>query len=182
MRLFIAAELPEELVWALAETSGALRDAVPGRYVAPDSFHVTLAFLGEVAGSRAGALEGVLERSCAGVPPIEAVLGELGTFGRGRKTALWQGVRTDGALEALAARVRSELDSCGFVYDGKGFLPHVTLIRGADVAGLALPMPCVERGTIDTIALLSSDLSGERPVYTPLIRVALGKLCLRNSL
>ena len=46
MRLFIAAELPENLLEALAETSARLRDTVKGRYVAPDSFHLTLAFLG----------------------------------------------------------------------------------------------------------------------------------------
>ena len=48
MRVFVAAELPDEMYDALCETSALLRASVRGRYVAPDSFHVTLAFLGNV--------------------------------------------------------------------------------------------------------------------------------------
>lgn len=168
MRLFVAAELPEGLVEELSETSALLRDAVRGRFVAPDSFHVTLAFLGEVSGSRVPELVEVLNRACFGCRPIDVALGSLGSFGRPRKATLWQAVESDGKLERLAASVRTGLSGSGFSFDDKGFLAHVTLMRAADVAAGELPMPHVTSGTIREVTLFRSDLSGDRPVYIPL--------------
>lgn len=175
MRLFIAAELPEELLEALSETSAALRDAVPGRYVAPSNFHVTLAFLGETDGARVPALCGALDEACAGFSPMAARLGALGNFGRRSRATLWQAVETDGELEALAKAVRSQLRSDGFFFDEKGFLAHMTLMRYADLSRGVLPMPHVAYGAIDTVTLFQSDLSGKHPVYTPLHRQQLGE-------
>lgn len=174
MRIFIAAGLPQELTEALSETSALLREAVPGRYVAPDRFHVTLAFLGETDAARVRELSALLVDACAGFPPIEAQLGALGNFGRRKSSTLWQEVRSDGRMEALAERIRRSLDAAGFPFDGKGFRAHVTLMRAADLSGGALPMPHVAVGTIDTVALFKSDLSGRHPVYTPLSEAALG--------
>lgn len=173
MRLFVASELPEEMLEALAETSAALREAVRGRYVAPDSFHVTLAFLGEVEGSRVPAACDALRESCAGYGPIDASLRELGCFGRARAATLWQGVNTAG-LSALAQDVRRSLRAAGFALDEKAFLAHVTLMRAARLEGRELPMPCLACGTIDTVTLFRSDLSGDRPRYDALERLLLG--------
>ena len=172
MRLFVAAELPGEMLEALAETSAALREAVRGRYVAPDSFHVTLAFLGEVEGSRVPAACDALRESCAGYGPIDASLRELGCFGRARAATLWQGVNAAG-LSALAQDVRRSLRAAGVALDEKAFLAHVTLMRAADLSHVELPMPHVTRGAIDTVTLFKSDLSGARPVYEPIHSVAL---------
>ena len=173
MRLFVAAELPQDMLDALSETSAALRDVVRGRYVAPDSFHVTLAFLGEVPGACVPALGELLVGACADHGPIELTLGGLGSFGRPRSATLWQAVESDGALERLANDVRTALRKAGFALDEKPFRAHVTLMRAAQVAGLELPMPCLARATMDTITLFKSDLSGARPVYTELERVGL---------
>ena len=40
MRLFIAAELPEEIEDALLDNLAELRDLVPGKSVRPDSLHI----------------------------------------------------------------------------------------------------------------------------------------------
>ena len=177
MRLFVAAELPEELVDALAETSAALREQVRGRYVAPDSFHVTLAFLGEVEGGRVGEIARAIDAACALCLPFLAELGELGSFGKGRKAMLWQGFAPACAedFRGLATRVRSELSLRGFDFDGKKFVAHVTLMRAADLQGGTLPAPVRAAGTIEHVALFRSDLSGDRPVYDPLHLVQLGE-------
>lgn len=78
MRLFVAAELPEEIREALAETSALLRGRMRGRYVAPDSFHVTLAFLGEVEQHRVNDACNALERGCADFSAFSVSLGNLG--------------------------------------------------------------------------------------------------------
>lgn len=174
MRLFIAAELPAALLEALSETSALLRDQVRGRYVASDSFHMTMAFLGEVSGTQVGEVCDALEEACVGQPPIAVALGPLGSFGRARRATLWQGMaRGVDELGGLAGDIRECLVEHGLSYDPSLFVPHITLMRSADLSTGTLPMPVVERGIIDTVTLFQSDLSGARPRYEALHRVHL---------
>ena len=174
MRLFIAAELPEEVCEALGETSALLRERVRGRYVAPDSYHLTLAFLGEVPGTLVPLACTLLDDVCYGQPPIEMALGPFGLFGRRCKAALWQGLsRGMEELTGLAGDIRECLAAAGLPFDETAFVPHVTLMRAADLERGQLPMPSMERGVIEFVTLFSSDLSGERPHYEPLHRVRL---------
>lgn len=168
MRLFIAAELPEAVIEALAESSALLRGCVRGRYVAPDSFHVTLAFLGEVESSRIDDATCALERGCCGFAPFNVVLGEFGSFGRRSSATLWQGFADCGPLPKLAQSVRGELKQLGFAFDEKAFLPHITLMRAADLSRGELPSPAIAEGAVDAVTLFRSELSGKRPVYEPL--------------
>ena len=174
MRLFIAAELPSELTDALVETQAALRDAVHGRYVAPDSLHVTLAFLGELPSGRLEEAAAALAQSCQGHGPLEATVGELGSFGRRRSATLWQAVHSKGRLASLAASLRKELAASSLPFDEKPFRAHVTLMRSADLSSGQLPMPTMGCGLIQTVTLFRSDLSGTRPRYEPLERLELG--------
>lgn len=173
MRLFVAAELPENLVDALADTSAQLRGSVKGRYVAPDSFHVTLAFLGEVPGGRVDAAAQALDVGCSGFAAFEVALGPLGSFGKRSAATLWQGFAETGELANLADSVRKELRANAFDFDGKSFKAHITLMRKADLASGELPMPAIGRGAIERVTLFRSDLSGSRPVYEPLHTVEL---------
>ena len=173
MRLFIAAELPEEVLDALVETQAALRDTVRGRYTAPDSLHLTLAFLGEVPAARLDEVASALERGCAGHGPVEVRLGALGSFGRRRSAVLWQGLTGGPELASLAADVRGALEDAGLTFDEKPFLAHITLMRAADLSRGELPMPGMARGMLDTVTLFKSDLSGARPIYEPLHVVSL---------
>jgi 2'-5' RNA ligase len=69
--------------------------------------------------------------------------------------------------------VRGELQAHGFAFDEKRFLPHVTLMRKANLTGGALPAPIAACGEIDTVTLFKSNLSGERPLYEPLRTIVL---------
>lgn len=174
MRLFVAAELPNAMLDALCETSACLRETVRGRFVGPDLFHVTLAFLGEVPTAQTDKVASLVAQACEGHAPFHTALGSLGTFGRASSAVLWQGF-TEGRAEwdALANDVRKELTRGGYPIDAKGFIPHVTLMRRADVARGVLPMPCVDGGEVNTVTLFLSDLSGERPRYEALERIPL---------
>jgi len=174
MRLFIATR-PHGAEKALAETIALLRDSVRGRFVAPDSLHVTLAFLGDVPAARADDAAEALADACACVPgPFDVQLDGLGSFGKPSRATLWQGLRDDGELAALAKAVRSELDVRGLPYDAKKFRAHITLMRNADLTSGALPTPFPASARIEDAILFRSDLSGPRPVYDPLSIVALG--------
>lgn len=168
MRLFIAAQLPDQVVQALSETSAALRDSVRGRYVRPDLFHVTLAFLGEVDPWRVDDVQAALARACAGHQQFDVRLGELGCFGKRAKATLWQGFCNPASFGALAEDVRAELAREGFDFDAKPFRAHVTLMRAADLTAGQLPMPTCAGGTVDSVCLFKSDLSGKHPVYEAL--------------
>ncbi len=168
MRLFVAADLfgAEE---ALAETSALLRDCVRGRFVATDSLHVTLAFIGEVEARRVDdALEAVTAANRALAGPFPVKLGDFGSFGKASCATLWQGFEDAGDLPALAADVRRELKARGFAIDDKRFVPHITLMRKADLAGGTLPAPHLASATMSGATLFRSDLSGSRPRYEPL--------------
>lgn len=165
----MAAELPEEMLDALAETSARVRDEVIGRFVAPELFHVTLAFLGEVPGTQVYEVGELMRCGCRAQTVFQTSLGPLGIFGRSASAVLWQGfVGGEVAWTALAQDVRRALREGGYAIDGKSFIPHVTLMRRADVSRGVLPMPCIERGDIQRVTLFSSDLSGPYPRYEAL--------------
>ena len=176
MRLFIAAELPGEMLDALAETSARLRGSVHGRYVATDSLHLTLAFLGEVPGTRVEDVIDALQEGCRDFASMDVSLGELGSFGRRKTATLWQGVcetTAGGTLAALAQSIRNALKDHGFSFDEKSFRAHITLMRKADLTTGTLSSPAMAIGLLDTVTLFRSDLSGSRPVYEALHSVTL---------
>lgn len=173
MRLFIAAE-PRGAEDALAETLAVLRESVHGRFVAPDSLHVTLAFLGEVPVARVDDAIEAVSRACARADgPFAVKLGELGSFGKPSRATLWQGLRDHGELARLADAVRDELASCGFAFDTKKFRAHITLMRNADLTRGTLPPAFPADARIESAILFRSDLSGPRPVYDPLFEARL---------
>lgn len=151
-----------------------LRESVRGKYVPPDSFHLTLAFLGEIPGSRLPALQAAVEEVCYNVDACECALGNLGMFGRRTSATLWQGIEGD-CITTLAKSLRASLDTYGFDYDETKFLPHITLMRRADLDYplACLPSPTLASGTIDTVVIYQSELDSERAHYTSLYEVAL---------
>ncbi|MEV6847958.1 RNA 2',3'-cyclic phosphodiesterase [Actinoplanes sp. NPDC051411] len=136
MRLFVAAYPPEPACDDLSSrldtlaVSKAQADGVNTRLAPRDTWHVTLAFLGEIADDRAPLAATALERAAVS-PPIILRLAGGGRFGRGRSTVLWVGVEGDG-LDGLARRVRHELRKTKISYDDRPFRPHLTVARPGD--------------------------------------------------
>lgn len=131
MRLFVAVNLPpaeREAAWAAASP---LRNAnLPVRWVAADSLHVTIKFLGEVAESRAGALADALSTAVRPLKPFDLGLGGFGAFpDAGHARVVWCGVEQHPALELLANDVERALQPHGFTSTLEPFRPHVTLGR-----------------------------------------------------
>ena len=115
MRLFVAAYPPGPACAHLAATVDTLavgRAAAAGinaRVAAPDNWHMTLTFLGEVPAARQPDVDGApwIGRSRTGEPgghpsPLRLRLGGGGRFGRGRFTVLWVGLHGDVAALADA--------------------------------------------------------------------------------
>lgn len=148
MRLFVALALADGPRRVLQRTVDAVADTAPRvRWTAPDSWHVTLAFLGTV--TDLGAVVDAV-RPVAVARPAPAL--QLTGVGRFARRVAWAGVGDDPQPRAprssrsdvveLAADARAGLVDAGFTVPGERWLGHVTLARarrgpGAEVdAGL----------------------------------------------
>ncbi|HSK22513.1 MAG TPA: RNA 2',3'-cyclic phosphodiesterase [Egicoccus sp.] len=130
MRLFVALPIPDALRTAAAEVVAPLRERGDGlRWPDPAGWHVTLAFLGEVAPERRGEAAVVLDGAVAGVAPMAMRSGAPDRFGRG---VLWLGVDSEppGLVADLGAAVQAALEAAGLPVERRPVQPHVTLARG----------------------------------------------------
>ena len=158
MRLFVAAELPDEMAEAACETIASLRDCVRGRFVPPENLHVTLAFIGEYPDPDA-----VLDAMKAARPaPFLLTADGIGSFGG----AWWAGIRPTDALTAYAARLRRALASALIPYDKKKFTPHLTLIRRPDRERIPPVAPPLAACEVAGVSLMRSDRGKNGMIYT----------------
>ncbi|MGX6604337.1 RNA 2',3'-cyclic phosphodiesterase [Micromonosporaceae bacterium Da 78-11] len=108
----------------------ALRRMLPSgaRLTHVDKWHITLAFLGEVASPHVDKIVGLLD----GVTPPGRF--SLTLAGGGRFTAaVWTGIDGDvNQLAALRAEVQNALAVGGFPTDGRPFTPHLTVAYHSD--------------------------------------------------
>jgi 2'-5' RNA ligase len=118
--------------------SAAAARGINTRLARRDTWHVTVAFLGEVAEQRAADVHATIQRTvdawraaASGAPELRLAGG--GRFGRGRFTLLWVGLDGDrAALERLSRNVRRELKRDRLPYDNRPFKPHLTIARPGD--------------------------------------------------
>lgn len=180
MRLFAALLPPPAAVAELTAGLGPLH-RLPGardlRWTAPDGWHYTLAFLGEVPDTLRPDLDERLARAARRHQPCELRIRGGGRFG---DRALWAGAEGDvRAAGALAASVRAAARRAGAPVDEEhGFRAHLTLARASRGARVDLrPFAAALdgfRGAGWTAADLSlvasllprSGIPGERSHYT----------------
>lgn len=174
MRTFMALELPELFEDEVTALARQLRDVVDGRFMRRETYHVTLAFLGEVDEVGLRDAMAALDEACAGRAAVELAPDGLGMFGRPRDATLWMGLRPELALLALADDVRAVLDARGVAYDRKAFRPHITLARRARMPQSELPtLVFPEPGHATRVTLFKSELSSEGATYKPLYTIEL---------
>jgi 2'-5' RNA ligase len=124
-RLFTAIRIPQ----ALHDRLAALQAGVPGaRWVAPENFHITLGFLGDVEESRFEDLHDILNAVAGSASRgFSLTLDGTGAFGRKAPKLLWAGVQPCSALEQLQSKLTGRLARTGFLTEKRKFRPHVTL-------------------------------------------------------
>ncbi len=124
-RLFVAIDPTAPVRDALARLS----HGVPGaKWVAPEQFHLTLRFIGEVEG---GLYDEIVEAlGDVEAPAFRLALVGVGHFPpRGAPRVLWAGVNDGAAPGRLHDRIEARLRQLGVAPDRRGFAPHVTLAR-----------------------------------------------------
>lgn len=130
MRLFVGIAMPEAACEVLEDLQAELR---VGRFADPETFHLTLAFLGEVEGEAQRELHEALERVEA--PGFALRLTGLGTFGSKAPRVLWAGAAASPELLALHRAVGRAARRAGLDLARERFRPHVTLARFAPRMG-----------------------------------------------
>ena len=119
MRLFVALVPPADVLAALPALPASVRPVPPGRQ------HVTLAFLGEVAG--AAAVAAALDAALPGSPAPVLRLAGAGAFRR----AVWLGLAGDlPGLHHLAGGVQDAVRAAGVDLERRRWHPHLTVGRG----------------------------------------------------
>jgi len=135
MRLFVALALPDEMRARLAEMANGVPNA---RWVAPQSLHLSLRFIGEVDGAQAHDADAALARISA--PAFTLTLAGVDRFGTGDKTrSLWVGVEDCAELTRLQGKIERALQSAGLAPEGRKFKAHITLARFKGNPGAKLP-------------------------------------------
>ncbi|MBC7263082.1 MAG: RNA 2',3'-cyclic phosphodiesterase [Chloroflexi bacterium] len=192
IRTFVAIELSDDLCAALRRMQATLKankEAQIGRWVAPESIHLTLQFLGNVGLNRLAEIQAAIERGCTGHTPFDIELGGLGCFPNTRQpNVVWVGLAGDlESLQSLQHDVEQQLAALGFRPEDRPFKPHLTLARvrkdvskaeRAALGALVERTPCTEsaRMTVRQVSLMRSDLRPTGAVYTRLFAAELREI------
>ncbi len=191
IRSFVAIELPDDVKAGLAALQRDLKSDVPPeavRWTRPESIHLTLQFLGDVAPGQIEAIVAALREVCADRMPFAFDLTGVGVFPNpNRPRVVWAGVaEPSGVLVALQKEISRALAPLGFPPEKRPFTPHLTIGRAArrasrrDLADLGAVISrsevgLVARVSVDHVSLMKSDLRPGGAVYTPLAVLPLGK-------
>ncbi len=131
MRLFVGIPLAEGGIRELAAVVERARDVeVAGqsaalRWATPESWHITLQFLGNTTAQQLECLNVKLAEVREAQFSVQ--LGELGCFERAG--VLFADVLVSPHLTALQRNVIAATSRCGFAAEARPFHPHITLVR-----------------------------------------------------
>lgn len=152
MRVFVGFSVPDDVRARIDEAVAPLRERTDDcNWPPPDTWHVTLAFVGEIDDER---LDDVVAATRRGVAQVDTERVELAVDGTGRfgQRVGWLRVadRPGGMVAALGEAVQEELAGADLPVDRKEVRPHITLVRarggrGRLPSGLVdeLPAPAV---------------------------------------
>jgi len=192
MRLFVALDIPDEIRSKIRTFLEGVRGFAPEvRWVAAESLHVTLKFIGEQPDDKLAAIKQALSGVTGeGMDVNFRCTGFFPTAKSAR--VFWIGIEADERLARLAGAVDAALEPLGIERERRAFSPHLTLARAGsgrpqrmkeDRANPAFrrlqerlaQMPSPEFGTMTAreFSLYLSTLSPKGAQYTKLERFAL---------
>ena len=193
MRLFVALDIDASIRQRISEFRDQMRRVAPDvRWVGPETFHVTLQFLGETK-----KLEQIQQalRQVKG-SQINLTFRNTGFFPNPKSPRVfWVGIEFDQSLQELVKSIAEALRPLGFERDKAPFQPHLTLARSGSgrprpvrdehsasglrqVRAAVETMPSLEFGTMTAreFCLYESNLSPAGAQYSKLSRYPLEQL------
>ncbi len=132
MRVFIAIDLPDDIRRGLAELQHDLKNMThSARWVAAESIHVTMKFIGEIPEKRLEAIDTAL----VGLSwkPFTVTIRGVGFFpGNRSPRVFWAGLEA-APMEGLAQQIDVRMEQLGFEKEKRAFRPHLTLARAREM-------------------------------------------------
>ncbi len=190
IRSFIAIELPNRLRLELGQLEAQLKLGKQPwvKWVNPDSIHLTLKFLGNIASDRTGEITRAMEAAAQGIPSFHLEVKDLGVFPNLKRVqVVWVGISGEvDKLGEFQQRLESNLAHLGFAPESRPFTPHLTLARLRNQASLderqrfgqLIAETRFDAGSIkvDAINLMRSQLTREGAIYSRISSVRLKNL------
>ncbi|MDB5306202.1 MAG: ligT [Gemmataceae bacterium] len=186
IRTFIGVDIGDETRKKAAALQHQLARSGAGvKWVAPESMHVTVLFLGEVDDRDLLSVCRAVERVAEREPPFPLRVSGVGAFPTVRRPkVLWAGI-TDGAdpLRRLYGPLEEKMYDLGcYRKEERGYTPHLTLGRiKSEADGLALAPELTKllawdggRTVVNEVLVYSSELRRDGPEYAVLARAELG--------
>ncbi|HTM35564.1 MAG TPA: RNA 2',3'-cyclic phosphodiesterase [Terriglobales bacterium] len=141
MRLFVALDIEETIRERIASFVKEVCPLAPGvRWVASESLHVTLKFIGEWPDPMVGNVKEALRKISS--PAFQISFRGSGFFPTAKSARVfWVGIEAGSAVVQLAKQVEGELVLCGIKSENRPFSPHLTLARARSGSGAPGPQP-----------------------------------------
>ena len=186
IRAFIAVELPDRIKLSLSTIQAELKaNKARAQWVAPNSIHLTLKFLGDISVASIPDVTRVMEEAAFGIAGFRLAVRGLGVFPDVRRMrVVWAGVTGDtDVLARLQKGLDLELAALGFAPESRPFTAHLTLARLRDDAspadrqniGRLVSQASFEAGDfeVESVNLMRSQLTREGAIYTRLATISL---------
>lgn len=190
IRSFIAIELPDRLKLEIGQLEAQLKSSQQPwvKWVNPDSIHLTLKFLGDIATDSTGEITGAIAEATRTVSPFHLEVKGLGVFPNLKRVQVaWAGLSGDiDTLGRLQQGIESNLARLGFAPESRPFTSHLTLARIRNQAspderqrfGQLIAATRFEADTVIEVAAISlmrSQLTGGGAIYHRLSSIPLQK-------
>ena len=184
IRTFLAIELDAATHEFIATLAQSLQATLPGvRFVGSETWHLTLAFLGELNEAAVTAAQVAAQAAASQAHPFVVHATGIGTFGKpGAPRVIWVGLGGElAALTHLREQVMLALAQQTLHHDNY-FSPHITLARlkkplsDAEAAALQTAKADTRVGPampVTHISVMRSDLSPTGARYTCMLRAPL---------
>jgi RNA 2',3'-cyclic 3'-phosphodiesterase len=128
MRLFLGIDIPDDIRQRITDFVECVRSHAPdARWVKPETYHITLKFIGEFKPERLDDLKTTL--STVAAPAIDISFRGCGFFSPRSPKAFWIGVHANETLPSLASAVQDACAKLGIATEDHAYTPHLTLAR-----------------------------------------------------
>ena len=178
LRLFIAIELPSNIIDGLRNVQEELKDkSNKPSWAKPENIHLTLKFLGDTETGKIESMVNILEGIAGKSFSFEISVKGVGTFpAAGNPRVIWVGIEENKDMLQLYNNIEEGLATLGFEKERRDFKPHLTLGRIKflnDRAGLKRGLEKVAglnlaRFAVAGFALFKSTLTPEGAIHTKL--------------
>lgn len=173
MRLFVALDIDPQIRQRLGDFRNQMRAYAPdARWVAPETFHITLQFIGETE-KLAEIRSALLQVQAVSVP---LTFRGTGFFPNAKSPRVfWVGIESDERLQELATKIGEALRPLGFKQEAAPHKPHLTLAR----AGSGRPRPVRGESSAPGLRVVGIKLDGVTPAEFG--RTTAKEFCLYES-